>query len=295
MGGYVLMASPTLYPGQTVTARLSASHTLSGPVQVGLYVKAYGSDDSLGLHRAPTQRLAPGEEADLAWLVPDFGGQPIAEVGLEITSDVSASEASVDGSLLLDRLTWTGTPDLTLRKPDGGGTVWGQAWVNGADEFSTRWASAGMTYRVIQNRGTGLVSQGEAAWAEYVVSAEVRPHLAARLGLCAAVRGLRRYVALVLDADKHIRLIRQHDKECQVLAELAVTPDLKAAWQAEQPILLSLTVGRDSLTAQAGTETVTVLGDVLPHMGAVGLLVEEGHAEFGAVQVSGLTPARCVC
>lgn len=280
LSGYDLVASPTLYPGQTITARVMASPRLSCPVQVALYVKAYGPEDRLIVHRPSKHRLVPGREGDLSWTVPDMGGQPVAEVGLELTS-----ETVVDGLVLLDWLTWSGTPSMTLRKPDGG-RAWAKAWVNGADVFDTQGVSEGMTYRVIQNTGIGLVSQGEATWSEYGVSAEIRPHLAARLGLCGAVRGLRRYLGLVLDADQRVRLIRQHDGERRVLAELTVSDDFREAWQAEKPLRLSLSVSGDRIIVQAGKATVTIAGDGLPLTGAIGLLVEEGYAEFGAMQIS---------
>ena len=64
------------------------------------------------------------------------------------------------------------------------------------------------------------------------------PHLAKRLGLLGAVRGLRRYVALVLDEDGRVRLIEQRDDVRRVLAESAAT------WAREEAQTLSLTVTR---------------------------------------------------
>ena len=62
-----------------------------------------------------------------------------------------------------------------------------------------------------------MVTQGEWEWADYTVSTLVLPHLAKRLGLLGAVRGLRRYVALVLDEDHQVRLIEQRDDTRRVL------------------------------------------------------------------------------
>jgi hypothetical protein len=61
--------------------------------------------------------------------VPDTGGQPIAEVGVEIGG------ASGTGTLYLDWLTWDGTPRATLGRPADGGEMWRRAWVNAADHF----------------------------------------------------------------------------------------------------------------------------------------------------------------
>jgi hypothetical protein len=47
MPGYSLMASPTLYPGQTVRARVVPDAGNETPVTVRLYLRAYGADDAL--------------------------------------------------------------------------------------------------------------------------------------------------------------------------------------------------------------------------------------------------------
>lgn len=277
MGGYELVASPALYPGQTITARVEASAALSAPVRVGLYIGVYDTQDALSLQRGPTWTLLPGTSAILEYTVPDTGGQPVAQVGLE-----ARGEGGIGGALFLDSLTWNGTPTMTLGRP-AGGNVWERAWVNGASSFSGSWASMGWTYRMVQNAGVGLVTQGEWRWTNYTVSVDVLPHHAEQIALLACVRGLRRYVALLLDGeDGRIRLVQQHDNTRRVLAESG------AAFTPEAPLSLSITVCGGHITGHAGETTLTAQGDTLPGRGAIGLLVGVGHAEFGPARV---TPA----
>ncbi|MBV9848302.1 MAG: ADP-ribosylglycohydrolase family protein [Armatimonadetes bacterium] len=273
MGGYGLPASPTLYPGQTVRAAVAADGGPSQPVNVALYVRAYDKDNALSLLRGPQQPLSLGQSLTLEWVVPDTGGQPVAEVGLEVTSDTAAT-----GTVLLDSLTWGGVPNVTFRKPDGG-NVWERAWINAATEAHFSWVAGGRLCRVVDNHATGLLLTGEWEWADYTVSAEVLPHLCRRAGLAAAVRGLHRYVAVVLDEDKIIRLIQQRDGDRRVLAESART------WEYEKPVSLSLTVTAQGMTARADGETLTAAGVDMPARGGIGLLVDQGHAEFGPVRV----------
>jgi ADP-ribosylglycohydrolase len=273
MGGYDLIASPTLYPGQTITAAVQAAGT---PCSARLYVKTSGDGSAPVLYPGPSQALGAGEAAEFAFTVPDTDGRPVHEVGLELSADAP-------GTVFLDRLTWGGPPQVTFRRPGVGGAAWRLAWVNGADQFSTDWASPGWTYRVIQNAGVGLVTQGEASWRDYTVGVDVWPHLAHRIGLCAACRGLRRYVALVLDADKRIRLVRQHDDARTVLAES------DRAWAYEQKLSLSLTVSGSRVSASIDGHRLSTEEAGMSLSGAVGLLVEQGNADFGAVEVR---PAR---
>jgi len=271
MGGYDLVCSPTLYTGQTVTAHLEAGAGLSGPVTICLYVRVYGEGNALTTYRGAAQTLTPGGAAGLTLTVPETAGQPVAEVGVEATSDAPAS-----GTVLMDRLTWGGVPNVTWGRAPG--DLWKRAWVNAVSQFETAWTDAGH-YRIIQNDGVGLVTQGEWGWTDYTVSTLVLPHLAKRLGLVGAVRGLRRYVALVLDEDHTVRLIEQRDDARRVLAESEATWALEAA----QP--LSLTVTERGITAKYGDVTFTASGDALPTRGAVGLLADTGYGEFGPVRV----------
>lgn len=266
MGGYGLVASPTLYSGQTVAASVSAP-ALSGPVSVCLYVQVFGKDNALAILRGPAVTLAPQTSAELTFTIPDTTGQPIAQIGLEAT----AAGETVSGLLCVDRLTWNGTPTATLGGPDGG-EMGRRAWVNAADHFDGA--------RLIQDAGTGMVTQGEWEWTNYTVTADVLPHLAARIGLIAAARGLRRYVALVLDSDKRCRLIEQRDDARRTLAESDII------WELEKPLSLSVTVTNAGISARVGDAALTATGNDLPTRGAVGMMVEVGHAEFSAVRVS---------
>ena len=272
MDGYDLVCSPTLYPGQTVTAAVEAGGGLSGSVIACLYVSVYGENNARTLHRGEAVTLTPGGSSSLTLTVLDMEGQPVAEVGLEVTAD-----KGVSGTVLLDRLTWGGTPTVTFGKA-AHGDLWNRAWVNAASQFDT-WGPSELPYRVIQNEGVGLVTQGEWEWADYTVSARLVPHVAKRLGLVAAVRGLRRYVALILDEDGGVRLVEQRDDLRRVLAES------EASWHREEAQTLSLTLTGAGITAKYGDVTLTASGDDLPTRGAVGMLADTGYGEFGPVSV----------
>ena len=276
-GGYDLVCSPTLYSGQTVTAQIEAGADLSGPVAACLYAGVYGEGDTRTLLRGAASALTPQGAATLTVTVPDTAGRPVTSVGIEITSETGAS-----GTVLLDMLTWGGVPTVTWGRA-AGGDGWRRAWVSAASQFEAAWGD-GLAFRVIQNEGEALVTQGEWEWTEYTVSTRVLPHLAARLGLAGAVRGLRRYVALLLDADHKVRLIEQRDDVRRILAES------EATWALEEARPLSLTIGASGITARYGDALLTASGDALPTRGAVGLLADTGFGEFGPVRITPNSP-----
>ena len=142
-GGYGLMASPRLSPGQTIRARVLADGGNASEVAVALYVQHYNRDDGLDTLEGAAASLAAGQSAELEWQVPDLEGYPIAKTGIQISGSGSAS-----GRLYLDWLTWDGTPNVRLKRPythasfrwdrNMSGLMWKRAWVNGLDAAKGR-------------------------------------------------------------------------------------------------------------------------------------------------------------
>jgi ADP-ribosylglycohydrolase len=250
MTGYELQASPTLYPGQTVRARLDGR-------RFRLLLQVYdGSDELVTLH---------GPEGENEWRVPDTGGQPIAQVGIEAFEPV-----------LLDRLTWDGPPDVTLTRPAEGGGMWRRAWVKGVDRFDPQWPEP---FRLIQNRGRGLLIQGTREWTDYEVRAAVVPETVAVAGIAARVQGMRRYYALLLCDDDTIRLVRELDGT----TTLAEAP-LRRRQYAE-PHELAVRVVGPFVRAIVDGEIVLEARDGELTGGAVALVCEEGCLTCDAVRV----------
>ena len=79
MRTYDLQASPRVYSGQTVKARVIADAANTSAVSAALRIKVYGQDDRLVDFDGPSVDLAPGAESVLNWTLPDLDGQPIQQ------------------------------------------------------------------------------------------------------------------------------------------------------------------------------------------------------------------------
>ena len=200
MPGYTLLASPTLFSGQTVRAAVMARQ---GSVACALFIRHYGPDDRLVQLTGPQAKLQEGQSFVFEWRIPDLDGSPIAQVGLELSSDTCS-----DGVLVLDRLTWDGIPNVIFKRPSHNGTMWSRAWVNAADYFDLWWPEA---FRVVQDHGTGMLIQGGRDWQDYQVKAVITPHMVASFGLAARVQGLQRFYQLQLDPAGKARLVKALD------------------------------------------------------------------------------------
>lgn len=270
--GYGLQASPSLYSGQTVRTGLIADDRNTGFIKCHLYIRVYGAEDQLVRIYGPAVDLDPGGCREIRWSVPDSGGQPIAEIGVEISSETGA-----DGTVYVDYLTWDGTPRTTLTRPSAGGTMWRHAWVKALDKHDHRRPEA---FRLIQNQGTGLLIQGTREWRDYRVTADVTPYMVKSAGIAARVQGLRRYYALLLCRDGKVRLIKALDGET-VLA----TRDF--AWEFLETHELSLEPSGNRVRAWVDGRLFFDLADTSrPLMGgAVTLVCEEGRCSTEVVTI----------
>jgi len=270
--GYTLQTSPTLYPGQTVRAGLSADGDNQEPVACGLYVRTYGAGDQLFITRGPEAMLRPGDYHEFEWQIVDTGGAPIAEIGVELRSARRA-----DGSLYLDYLTWDGEPNVVLTRPPDGNTMWRRAWVNGVDQFNPRWPEP---FKIVQNHGVGLLITGTREWANYRVSAAVTAYLVKAGGIAARVQGMRRYYALLLCEDGKARLVKALDGDT-VLAET------DSPWEFGETHAFSLRVSGCHLEAMLNGRRVFAVDDVDKPLagGGVALVCKEGCLSCDAVIV----------
>ena len=259
--GYSLMASPRVYPGQTLSAHISGSGTAS------LYVASYGDDDEVVISRGESVQLTDAG-AELNMPIPAV--QPVFEIGVEL------SDAGV---AYLDYLSWSGEPDVTFRQPSGTrsknpASMWRRAWVNGVDELWTFVES----FRLMQNEGRGLIIQGTRDWHNYSVNADVTPHMAKAAGIAARVQGMRRYYALLICQDQQARLVKVVNDE----AELA---SVAFEWSFGETVELSLSVDSDKITGSVNGTVLLEATDAELTSGGIALVSEEGRTATNVVRV----------
>jgi ADP-ribosylglycohydrolase len=268
--GYELLASPTLYAGQTVRARLLVPPDSPRSVTARLVVDAYDGSDQTVTSAGPAIELPSSGDVDLIWPLEGSAGHPIHAVGIELSGQGT-------GTVYLDRLTWDGAPSLVLDRPEGGGEMWRRAWVAGASELGSRWEEP---YRVVQNVETGIVSQGTREWTDIRVEASVWSFLMRRGGVAVRVQGLRRWYGLLLGEDGIVRLVRSRDTET-VLAEAPFD------WETGRSYRLALQVRGERLDAWLdGSHLFGVEERGTPLAGGgIGLVCTEGCLSVGPVSV----------
>jgi ADP-ribosylglycohydrolase len=275
MRGYSLIASPTLYPGQTLRAGIWADEGNAAAVPVRLTIRYYDENDQPALVAGPECTLQPGAYQQLDWVIPDLPGRPVFAAGFEALPEPGSS-----GALYLDYLSWDGAARTVFAPPQPGRKtgMWRQAWVDAVDQWEKWWSEP---FRLIQNHGRGIISTGTRQWTDYRVSAPLRPAMVKSGGLAVRVQGLRRFYALLLTHDKKVRLVKVVDEQETILAESSFE------WQLWHDYRLGLEVQGDHLRAWVDGNLLFDVSDPGSPLieGAIGLVVEEGNLMADWVQV----------
>ena len=154
--------------------------------------------------------------------------------------------------------------------------MWRRAWVPAVDRFESGWPEA---YRLVQNRGRGLLIQGTREWDDYEVAAKLRPKAVAAAGLAARVQGLRRYYALLL-YEEAARLVKVLDGET-VLAEAPLARRYGASYD------LRLRVEGGTIVGSVDGDLELAFDDVHRPLtgGAVAFVCEQGSMTSERVTV----------
>jgi hypothetical protein len=278
MRNYDLMASPLLYPGQYLKAMVRGEGANTLPVESRLRLKVYGPNDNLRTVDGPSVTVKPGQEQILEWRIPDaLDSQPIQQVGLAL----SVPEGRLDGLVWLDRLSWSGAPYLSLRRPSNTpGEFWKRAWVNGANNFFTHHPSH--PFYIAQDRGEGLILYGTRDWTDYQVLSGLTVRLGGPAGIVFRARGLNRYYALLLLEGNSIALVKARDEKKIELTRAAF--DWKLDTQYEVTVAVE---GSTIKTSIGGGPSLEATDDDYP-AGGIGLVVADGAVSANQFDVAPL-------
>jgi hypothetical protein len=217
--------------------------------------------------------IGPGEASQLKWALSLPEGATAYRAGLEL-----AGAHLSRGTVYLDSFGWSGSAQAILAEPGWGGAMWRRAWVDGVDKVIPRPREA---FRLVQNRGRGLVMSGTREWQDYILTAQLTPQLAESCGIAVRVQGLRRYYGLLLSREGALRLVRVCENET-LLGAASLPGDF---WKA---ISLSLQITGQHIQAWVGGHCYFDLVDRESPLdcGGVGLVIEEGCMACELVQVS---------
>ena len=108
---YSFVGCPIIYSGQNIKTEIISK--TKKDIKVKLFIKYYGEGDKLSKINSAEYILSEHETETLEWNVPDTFSNPIAQIGISISSD-----EKVSGKALMNYLHISGIPQMTFRRPD---------------------------------------------------------------------------------------------------------------------------------------------------------------------------------
>lgn len=281
---YPLMASPLVYPGQTIKAKLRLPAQSTSSIQAALRLKVYAPGNKLVTRDGDTIVLQPGEEKVLEWTIPDsFDSQPIQAIGVALRAKIT----NFTGKVVLDSLGWTGVPRMVLDKPSSttdAGHFWMKAWVKGVDSFFS-WRKSPFT--IVQNRGEGILIHGTRDWTDYRVTVTAfTVGLGETAGVAIRVRGLNRYYAILLAGNgTTVLLVKALDEKRIVLASA------EFVWELDKEYDISIQASGNKIEGRIGGSVIKLAGvDDQYSGGGLGLVITNGTASAGPINIEPVLP-----
>ena len=221
---YSFVGCPIIYSGQNIKTEIISK--TKKDIKVKLFIKYYGEGDKLSKINSAEYILSEHETETLEWNVPDTFSNPIAQIGISISSD-----EQVSGKALMNYLHISGIPQMTFRRPDhikdnhantkshniksltNGiyipeedkyyGQLWRLAWVNDVD----KWYSVGKnSFGLIKNNSRGHIFTGSSELKDYSVSSKIMFRLASSGGVIIRSQGLQRYYSLEITSTNKLQI-----------------------------------------------------------------------------------------
>ncbi|MCU0731365.1 MAG: ADP-ribosylglycohydrolase family protein [Hyphomonas sp.] len=264
-GPYEVHASPSVYPGQRISALLAEpQHGINVRIAAE-YAMSHGTHVELG----PVIGVSP--EAATAWTLPDIEtGAPICSIGVVVSAPAS-------GAVKLVRLWVEGGPEFTWT-PDIRNPLKGRSWVATSEHFFGGTRDGYL--RVSHGSGLGLAMIGARAWKRYSVAAQLRSHLSSSFGLVVGGQGVRRLISIRLASGRKLTVTRWHDGRSATLAECSIDFD-PSAWicLAAAPYDKQLIVNCEGTALELKIQAEDAIG-------TVGVCCSEGTVDLRHMQIS---------
>lgn len=227
--------SPTIYPGQTLRARLYLPPGSPASILAALYVWDGAAERA---EQGRAVQLVPGQWQDLEWRIPPLENACLSQAGITFRN---LDAAVWKGEFFLDEFDWGGAPELTLdlakAKPEYGAirgwTYLRGAWRPESDGYHGSGAEVSETYT------------GDVAWGDLSLRVRLAPLLGETHLIQVRVQGALRGYAAGLAPGGRLALYKKEDG---VYREVCSTP---FAWQAGQPVELELRAAGTKITLQA--------------------------------------------
>jgi ADP-ribosylglycohydrolase len=261
------VASPTLYPGQTVFCRVHSDS--EGLPRARLYVLYLEADGTQRRKFSEPVTLGP-QSCLIEWKIPPIGSVPLVRLGLLLEAS-----GSFDGRVTIEKVDWRGAPSEFEVSGSLMTSIWEtqpiglRGWVSSAENFE---ADSRYTFALSHSHDLGLATLGARDWSDYSVTSHLAFSVHTACGLVLRSVGHRRFYAAMFEEGKRLTIVKHRDRNRTVLAAVDFPYEVD-----EDHLVTARCVGRDLVVDVDGVEVISTRDADSPYLGgAAGLIVEGG-------------------
>ena len=266
-GNFSTVASPTLYPGQTVLCRARSDG--EGSPTARLYVLYLQADGTQGCRFSEPVTLGK-QSSLLEWKVPPVGYVPLVRLGLMLEA-----AGRFDGRVWIEEVDWRGAPSEFEVSGSLMTSIWEtqpiglRGWVSSAENFE---ADSKFTFAISHSHALGLATIGARDWSDYSVTSHLSFSMHTSCGLVLRSVGHRRFYAVMFEGGNRITIVKHRDRDRFVLAEKAFPYELD-----ESHLVTARCFGGELEVEVDGIQVLSCNDSGSPYPGgAAGLIVEGG-------------------
>ena len=273
------VASPTLYPGQTVFLRARSDREGSPTARLYvLYLEADGTQ-----RREFGEVVIFGKQASvLKWKIPPVGPVPLVRLGLLLEAS-----SRFDGRVVIEEVDWRGAPSEFDVSGSLMTSIWEtqpiglRGWVSSAENFE---ADSRFTFAISHSHDLGLATIGARDWSNYAVTSHLAFSLHASCGLVVRSVGHRRFYAAMFEEGKRLTIVKHRDRDRSVLESVEFPYEID-----ESHLVTARCVERELTVDVDGVEVISTRDPDSPYLGgAAGFIVEGGTVYADGFSVHGL-------
>lgn len=261
------VASPRLYPGQSVSCRVRSDS--EGSPTARLYV-LYLEADGTQRTEASGSVILGKQSSLLEWKIPPIGSVPLVRLGLLLEAD-----SRFDGRVMIEEVDWQGAPSEFEVSGSLMTSIWEtqpiglRGWVSSAENFE---ADSKYTFAISHSHDLGLATIGTRDWSDYSVTSHLWFSLHASCGLVLRSVGHRRFYAAIFEEGKRLVIVKHRDRDRTVLVAVDFPYEID-----EDHIVTARCVGTELVVEVDGVEVIATHDTDSPYQGgAAGFIVEGG-------------------
>lgn len=273
LNGYDLIQSPSVFPGQTIEAKLIIP---KGNIMGRFFIEIVNGEEKI--EKIKSDLLIFESEQNYQWRIPEARGYPIITIGIEFENvhkeEIIIQYMNTFGNPAIHyETTFAMSPEYLTGHV---APTWYKAFTSTSNENTVDHLS---TFCISSTQDNGLLYIGNRDWKNYTITTTLILVRSKNCGILFRVQGLRKYYALLFE-EYCVKIIRVINDEIKVMASH------EYIWNEYDEIKTKITIKNDDIQVQWESEKMECKDSELM-CGGCGFITSAGTMMVKGLEVIG--------